>query len=213
MSDATWTPRTERERDAKEQVESILQEHNAEWLAAPVGKEALCIFNKTVATLCAALLPPVPAPPTRLREYKGVTYRDGGGLSLPYWMGEKRYRTAAAVIYHNPPHFTDADHAALMDLKANPTENAPDAVVEALVAFYHDKGGEIEEPIQSAAERTAATVRALVRAEGEAPPLTVAEHVAALEAAGVTAMYSSQLRDGKMEVWKVLRVPMDKEAP
>jgi hypothetical protein len=184
MSDATWTPRTAREREA---VVGLCVKAIRAWIR---GDHAIA------GKYADALVPPVPAPTTRLREYKGVTYRDG---YFRYRDGVTGTSEAVVACLWWIEIATDADHAALLDLKDNPTENAPDAVVEALVAFYHDKGGEIEETIQSAAERTAATVRALVRAEVEAQPapaLTVAQHVAAL--VGMGARVYSNLADDEM---------------
>jgi hypothetical protein len=183
MSDATWTPRTERERDAVESVAKIIHAAMRE-VQPPNATKAWVDGGNAIAqdvaryaakNILAMFKKPVPAPPTRLREVKvgAWTYRYNN------YVLETKCRADGgwARVYHVETSLLPA----LADLIARPTEPAPDAVVEALVAFYHDKGGEIEEPIQSAAERTATTVRALVRAETEAQPLTVAEHVAALE--------------------------------
>jgi hypothetical protein len=101
----------------------------------------------------------------RLRQYKGVTDRDG------HWrVGQHKYGKAAEVIAIRcgVEEWADADHAALLDLKANPTENAPDAVVETIASeFKLWYTLTMDEVKTSVIERTAATVRALVRAEGE----------------------------------------------
>lgn len=53
----------------------------------------------------------------KLREYKGVTYREGR------WRYDQCiYAMVSALIADFRDTFTDADHAALMDLKNNPHE-------------------------------------------------------------------------------------------
>ena len=53
-----------------------------------------------------------------LREYNGVTYRDG-----LFHFGTMKYKTAAFLIAEN--RLTDDDHAPLMDLKKEPYEPLP----------------------------------------------------------------------------------------
>ena len=54
----------------------------------------------------------------KLREYKGVTYREGVFVDAS---GDD-WEFAASVIANNLNSFTDTDHTALMDLKNNPYE-------------------------------------------------------------------------------------------
>ena len=63
------------------------------------------------------IVPKVPVPV--LREYKGVTYREG-----LWWHEGTAYEHAASVIAFVST-FTDDDHAALLDLKAHPTVTPP----------------------------------------------------------------------------------------
>jgi hypothetical protein len=167
-----WAPRTEREREA---VVHLGCKAFARWRGS---------ISVSFADAMNEVVPPVPppAPPTRLREYKGVTYdatmnvwqwapRDGG----PSYFGA----SAARVIAHREADgFTDADHAALLDLKKNPTEPAPDRVVEAIKAAVVQTNGDYE----TVTEALATTIRAIVREEvaAEVPTLTVAQHVDAL---------------------------------
>lgn len=69
---------------------------------------------------------PTPLPPGhRWREYKGVTYRDER-----YVRNGIAHASAALVIaYNHNKGLNDDDHAALMELKANPTEPIPEKPV------------------------------------------------------------------------------------
>jgi hypothetical protein len=69
----------------------------------------------------------------KLREYKGVVWNEF------HWEIEegRGYNTAAALITSYPRKFTDDDHAALMDLKANPYEPDPLVSTYNLTAADH----------------------------------------------------------------------------
>ena len=60
----------------------------------------------------------------KLRTYKGVTF-DVRVEDRPFCYARVWYESAAKVIATFPHSFTDDDHAALMDLKANPYEPTP----------------------------------------------------------------------------------------
>ena len=165
------TPRTEREREAV--VKLVRKAQSRAWDAAKgVGPHDW----QGLVGEPEALVPYVAiAPrPTRLREYKGVTFRDG-----KWWYNVHSYDTAWRVIMYLQvipgTEWTDADHAALLDLKANPTEEDPDAVVEELRPWVPADESIREELLQ----RLAATVRAIVLSEVDAAA-TVEELVAAL---------------------------------
>jgi hypothetical protein len=204
MSDATWTPRTAREWEAVESVAKVVHAAMRE-VQPPNATQAWVDGGNAIAqdvaryaakNILAMFEKPVPAPPTRLREYKGVVFRDG---LFYYRSGDSGTVDAlTACRYWIGVCATDVDHAALMDLKANPTEPSPDAVVEAIRDFWQSTRDANALATTNAAETLAATVRAIVRAEveGEGTPtfadtlaaqsfrqhlaskLTVAEHAA-----------------------------------
>jgi len=181
MSAATWTPRTEREREAV--VALVRKAQSRAWDASkgigPDDWQGL-VCEPDVLVPYVAITPR----PTRLREYKGVTY--DASRPLPWRYGESGTSTAAHMIHWQSGVFTDADHAALMDLKANPTEPVPDAVVEAIREWRESD----ETHVRGACESFAATVRAIVRGE-----MTQREHVAALEAMGAAVVHGVESLD------------------
>ncbi len=129
----------------------------------------------------------------KLREYKGVTYRDGA-----WWFEEMAYSEAVRVLadMDSTRHrITDADHAALMDLKANPFEPTPylESLLDTLIREVAPRKGDVE--VAFYVKEFAATLRAAfpqIDADhvGDAnkmvPPLTAADHIAALVAMGAT---------------------------
>jgi hypothetical protein len=78
-----------------------------------------------------------PIPPRRLREYKGVTYRDGrwhmegtpfdNAFTLMYWYAE----------------FVDADHAALLALRDDPWEPEPPTIADVVKQWLKDCGAKV----------------------------------------------------------------------
>jgi hypothetical protein len=78
----------------------------------------------------------------KLREYKGVTYRGGEWIDAD----SVKWTTATDCLYHNSAprsykeskqvDLTDADHAALMDLKNNPYE--PNPTLEDVVEEWNE---------------------------------------------------------------------------
>jgi len=57
----------------------------------------------------------------KLRPYKGVAYNPEIGR----WLYDRMTYLSAASLIAEDPHFTDDDHAELMDLKKNPYEPVP----------------------------------------------------------------------------------------
>lgn len=74
----------------------------------------------------------------KLREYKGVTFKDG------HWRHSDgdSYSTVASLIVVNRQTLTDDDHAELMRLKAEPYEKVPrlEDVVRNWTAKQIEKG-------------------------------------------------------------------------
>ena len=62
-----------------------------------------------------------PTPPRRLREWKGVAYREDHAPHAWRYKGEG-YDAAFMVMANHPYDFTDADHAALLALRDDPEE-------------------------------------------------------------------------------------------
>jgi len=162
MSAATWTPRTEREREA---VVALCVKAIQAWV------RGLHAIAERYADDVVPPVPPTPRP-TRLREVKLNGYDDlyrwnNGTLEVkvgnpPYWKKQTHVRTD----------FLDSV-AALRD---NPTEPAPDAVVE----YIRDmrRQWDVNRDIRKA-DDAAAELRAIVLSEVDAAA-TVDELVAAL---------------------------------
>jgi hypothetical protein len=71
-----------------------------------------------------------PAPPRRLREYKGVTYRDGKWDNGVWWCAN--VHNALAKMFDDP---TEKDYLWLLDLQANPY--APVETLEEVVEKWY----------------------------------------------------------------------------
>ena len=189
MSDATWTPRTAREREAVVKIvrAALVRGWDARNSMPGMPSEDWRGFDSEALLA----VPPVPAPPTRLRE---VVVGDGmklrwnvslGPRAEYFTFGEWREANHTQVVMYS---------AVLADLRDRPYEPAPDAVVEAIGDAFQVAWDACDAKpshrtwrgFPAEAKSLAATVRALVRAEVEAQPLTVAEHVAALVEAGAT---------------------------
>ena len=114
----TWTPRDEAERAA---VVALCVE--------AVRKRSDSNFDHySDGAVAERIVPPVPTPESEYRTYKGVTYKaDGanGNGTKWFWFLGNRYVSAAEVIASWHTTFTDDDHAALLDLKANPVQVTP----------------------------------------------------------------------------------------
>jgi hypothetical protein len=112
----------------------------------------------------------------KLREYKGVTYRDD------VWWYEGVGYDSAIHLLHLADWGSDADHAALMALKAEPYESKP-----FLESLLHNMIREIDS--RKGDEATAFYVRDFAATFRYAfpqidTPLTAADHIAALVAMG-----------------------------
>lgn len=90
----------------------------------------------------------------KLREYKGVTFKDG------HWRHSDgdSHSTAASLIVVNRQTLTDEDHAELMRLKAEPYEPVPKVTLEDVVArfwslFEHQMGFRLRGSIEADATR------------------------------------------------------------
>ena len=150
MSDATWTPRTAREREA---VVGLCSSAIKEWKSTGIWTSEL--------DAAEAIVPPVSAPATRLRE---VVVGDGMKLRWNVSLGPR-------AEYYTFDQWREANHTQILlyadvidDLRKRPTEPAPDPVVEAIREWVNTPSIHL---LIEEAERLAATVRALVRAEGE----------------------------------------------
>lgn len=124
----------------------------------------------------------------KLREYKGIVYKDGA------WHFNKTDGIARSAV--NACQFfiinaTDDDYAALMDLKASPWEPTPESVVE---AWFTDanKDWEFSKALLCTRLRSAFP-------QIDAP-LTAADHIAALVAMGAKLQPQSLLFIGKPDV-------------
>jgi hypothetical protein len=115
------------------------------------------------------------APGRRLREYKGVTYRDGA-----WCRGDQRFGTAAHVITADDSDCTDADHAELLALRDDPWQDAgtlEDAIERGRKAWFGDPMGGDALPFVAREVRT-------WLAQQPAPELTAAQHIKALRKIG-----------------------------
>ncbi len=122
-----------------------------------LARELRALF--AVEERLAALTAP---PERRLREHKGVAYRDG-----EWWWCDTPWPTAAMLIHYKSNTFTDDDHAALLALKAQPYEAAEDKVVERVARFARETENEWNDAAYGIAlEKCAADLRAIMRAEG-----------------------------------------------
>ena len=106
--------------DVMKEVDAIIAERDA--LRTEVAR-----YIDTLQTLEGV-------PPRRLREYKGVTYRDGT------WRYDKDprgvYVRVVDLISIRKDDFTDADHAALLALRDDPWEKVE--TLEEVVTTWHD---------------------------------------------------------------------------
>ena len=94
-----------------------------------------------------------PQPVRKLREYKGVTYRDG-----KWWLRDKRFHSVANLLFFRHESFTDADHAAIYALREQPyepVETVEDVLLDVVELWDSDT-----------LKRYAARLRAAVAAEG-----------------------------------------------
>ena len=102
-----------------------------------------------------------PKPPVRkLREVKGVTYQDGR-----WWYNDFDYRTVSSLIARWNVTFTDADHAAIYALKADPfepVESVEDVLRDAMRSSFVCGGAITPEMVA----KFAARLRAACAAEG-----------------------------------------------
>jgi hypothetical protein len=112
----------------------------------------------------------------KLREYQGVTYRDD------VWWYEGVGYDSAIHLLHLANWGSDADHAALMDLKANPYEPTP--TLEQIIVEYTEEIAYTmseEEEQRYMLDICARLREAFPQIDA---PLTAADHIAALVAMG-----------------------------
>lgn len=111
-----WTPRDDDERAA------------VVALCVETAKRSSTHTSAQLTRVAEATVPPVPTPEPEYNTHKGVTYRDGTFVDADGcdWVlaAECIQANCAPRKSDKQPTLTDDDHAALMELKANPVKVA-----------------------------------------------------------------------------------------